>query len=302
MDDSDLFQINSFEKLVKFANESNESNTREFLERTNKRWEKFQDTVDPRTFHLLSTLNDDQRSIINNIICKSNGPRFSITLMDARPGCGKTHTVACLGIVRKLTYIVYNRALSFNMGDIFSIQSMTCAKFMMKVLRISYFEYIHMWHRKDRSLQEIEKYLLTCIKEAIRINSSDILVVDEYNVLSPWAIVFIILYAKKFDYTLLFTGDKNQQDTIDRTPFHSYSNYELIRSVTNYKVSLHQEMRFDDFEYLKFITKLKDSKCNGGARGTTSRWSNDTFKTRICYFESLLTPLKKVVLAQGQII
>jgi hypothetical protein len=261
VDGDSLFEINSFEKLVKFANESNESNTSEYLHRTNNKWKKFQGTVDPRTFHLLSTLNDDQRSIINNIICKSDtndGSQFSITLMDARPGCGKTHTVACLGIVRKLTYIVYNRALSFNMGDIGSIQAMTCAKFMMRVLKIPYFEYLHMWHRKDRSLQEIENYLLSCIKEATRINSSDILVIDEYNVLSPWVIVFIILYAKKFDCTLLFTGDKNQQDTIDRTPFHSYSNYELIRSVTNYKVSLHQEMRFDDLKYLKFITKLKD--------------------------------------------
>jgi hypothetical protein len=125
-------------------------------------------------------------------------------------------------------------------------------------------------------------------------NTTKLLYVDEYTVLSPWLIVVLIVYSRFCGINLIFLGDHCQMGNIERTIYHpTGTNYDLIRRFTPHvgrNFSLTYGMRFrGDEAYGDFLQKMREdfvhNNYGGGIIEQRATQVNLLYTDRLFLFE-----------------
>ena len=203
-------------------------------------------------------------------------------------------------------YIVYTNNLEVQLSDVRGVESYTCCKFLMKSLQMKYYQVLSLWsniekgeidcdkNKSDSSDQDYstvsqngavlgKRERLTSTGNSLYYNLTynllklldrfrfifeiDTLILDEYTVVSPWQIILFYCIGHKFKIHVLFTGDQNQQNRINKPALHRQSNYTLLSALCDEQFNLLTNMRQKrDMNYvnkMKTITDLLLLRANG---------------------------------------
>lgn len=213
----------------------------------------------------LNALNEEQKIAFNNIHKSLSEELYSVHFIDAAPGTGKTFTIASivLSLMDESNYIVYSNNLQTQLSSIRHLNTTTCCKFIMKGLQMNYYQSMYVWNTsKHTSFIEAAYALIKMVNEFLFVNEGKLYILDEYTIVSPWFIVFLYALSIKYHLHILFIGDRFQQNSINKSIYHSKSNnYKLLQMMTTCnQVRLTQLMRQDgDDEFkrkIQVITQL----------------------------------------------
>lgn len=234
-----------------------------------QRYKKYFDTVwidNPiKVQIIINSLNPDQRKAFFSIFDNLMNDTGSISNIDACPGTGKTFLTACILICYRKSscYMVYTNKLSEAMNNIyFEGVSITCCKFLINLLDLTYVKVKYLWNTKGKNMAE------KCAEvQDLAMNHKpfhSFYIMDENSVVSPFFIYFMYHLYRFHKIHILFIGDQYQQIPITSTRYHSTSNYNLIKLIShNYELNINmrqiKDPHFNDLlkEFLKFF-KEKD--------------------------------------------
>nr|WOZ57649.1 helicase 2 [Menippe mercenaria nudivirus] len=205
---------------------------------------------------ILNSLNDDQKNAFLKVFDNLQKPNGSITTIDAGPGTGKTFLTACILMTYKLSavYMVYTNRLSECMNELyFNGVSVTCCKFLMNFLSLTYGHVKYMWYLKDKTLIEKCQEIEIIAKEHKPFHQ--VYVLDENSVVSPLFVYFLVCLKKFHNIHLIFIGDRYQQIPINATRHHMEPNFSLLRVVSDTMVELSINVRQN--KDVKFVAVLK---------------------------------------------
>ncbi|UVX94928.1 helicase 2 [Callinectes sapidus nudivirus] len=232
-------KLRNLEDLITLSTKSRQSlfhhvkkieNLVQFKKTYSKYFECVWNENDIKIYIIVNSMNDDQKYVYFNIFDKiMNSSKGSISSIDACPGTGKTFLTACILVSCNFdsTYMVYTNRLSESMNNIyFEGVSITCCRFLMKLLKINYPKAKNLWNIRGMTLEEKCKEIQTLAKN--HKVAHRLYIVDEDSVLSPFFIYFMYCLQVFHNIHLIFIGDKYQQIPINATKYHSGVNYELI--------------------------------------------------------------------------
>lgn len=206
---------------------------------------------------ILNSLNEDQKKVYFGIFNNLRREGGSVSTLDAGPGTGKTFLTACILLVYKksATYMVYTNRLSESMNELFFTgQSLTCCKFLMNFLDLSYAKVKYMWYLKGKELHEKCEEIQEIAKGHKPFHS--FYIVDENSVVSPFFIYFMTCLREYHGIHLMFIGDRYQQIPINATKYHMEPNYSLLNLVSDTVFNLTVNIRQDQDP--TFVNLLKD--------------------------------------------
>ena len=196
-------------------------------------------------------------------------------------------------------YIVYTNNLEMQLADVRGVESYTCCKFLMRSLNMKYYQVLALWSNIEKGeidksdencLESINDEKEGSINDGAVVNKrerftstgnslyyqltynllklldrfsfiieTDLLILDEYTVVSPWQIILFYCIGHKFNVHVLFTGDQNQQNSINKTALHRQSNYTLLSALCDEQFNLISNMRQKrDTNYVNKIKILSD--------------------------------------------
>lgn len=220
----------------------------------------------PLAFLLHRTMNEQQRALFLEIICNSeDSTRAGVFMVDSGPGVGKSFTLAAVAAVVPCMYTVLTCVQCQAMANIGNTQAMTCCRFLMNALQRGYYDTISLWtnseFRERSCVQQIYRLCRQARDAAApgRIGERyRVYVLDEYTSASPWLIVFMVILASLQGVTLVVTGDKNQQDTLNPVRWHGYNNYALCTAIATHRHTLTRQMRFGgDQQFMAKVDQLR---------------------------------------------
>ncbi|UBZ25657.1 helicase 2 [Carcinus maenas nudivirus] len=231
-----LSHVRNHEKLTKFKNIYK------------KYFQLVWNENDVKIFIILNSLNDNQKyaylHIFDSIMENTNGGIYCI---DACPGTGKTFLTACIlmSYVEDSTYMVYTNKLSDIMRSVyFDGVSITCCKFLMRLLNKNYMVIKNIWNVKNLTLEEKCKDVEKIAREHKPIHN--LYIIDENSVLSPFFIYFMYCLSVFHKIHVLFVGDRYQQTPINSTKYHSSNNFKLINLIaTTYDLTVNVRQSTD---------------------------------------------------------
>lgn len=208
---------------------------------------------------ILNSLSGTQQQIFRRLHAATK----QVSCVDASPGTGKTFLLGMFSVSLvndKFCYLVYSRRLHKKMAILPSVSSMTCCRFLMNILEINYYQAKNIWscYSNGVSLTLRDKVLqifsMVADVKAECIDAYEYYVLDEDSVVAPWFIFFLYILYLRFRFTLIFFGDRFQQNSICRTGFHSQNNFSLIQVVARPRVHLLEfRIRQAGDQYFRFI-------------------------------------------------
>ncbi len=216
---------------------------------------------------VMNSLSSEQMNVlvrIHDLItrCEKDGVG-SCVLLDASPGTGKTFLISALSLTLadRGLYVVYSNNLASSMAAVNNLKTMTNCKFLMDYFRISFMKAKYMWN--SRYFTTIGDQLFTLVdnmrKTDICLGSEfQIVILDEYTIVSPWQILMYYLVCRLQKIVVMFSGDKNQLNSIDKTYSHQDTNFKIGRIISDDNVfKLTKFMRQDnDLPFGEKIMKI----------------------------------------------
>jgi hypothetical protein len=169
-------------------------------------------------------------------------------------------------------YTVYKTELMKNMGKLKNINSYTATKFTMHLFNVSYLQKFNAYS-KDTPFEEFDVLLriIFIVKgyNGKRLPKFQLLIVDEYTVLTPEVLVAICLFCRLYKKHLVLVGDRCQQNAINRSPQHgSISNYFFLVELCDRAIVLNKPVRCVDSQYNEKLSEYRDLLIKYG-RGDT---------------------------------
>lgn len=179
-------------------------------------------------------------------------------LLDANPGTGKTTLVCNLSstLKRPILVIVYRKSLACSLNKLVNINGLTICSFILRVLNISYYTSINLFTSKYliKNLYDIIRY---CNKA--KEYRTELLVLDEYTIPSPFVILFIYAYCRKYKINVMYCGDKFQLSSINKSSYHRQTNYSLCKQlITEDEFTLVSQVRIIDESYKEKVLQFKN--------------------------------------------
>ena len=172
-----------------------------------------------------------------------------VALIDAPPGSGKTGFLRLFGMSLAEPK---NKILCANANNVITSMSrvgdcdlkppilanFTICKILQIGFSLTFLESINIF--KDDTLskttgkltdaEEMYKYYSLIFKYTWCLHGpQSILILDEYTLTAPALIYVFLVLARKYRFSLLFTGDSKQITAIDKNRFHAKSNFELLK-------------------------------------------------------------------------
>ncbi len=221
---------------------------------------------------VLNSLTPEQHDVLCNIYTQLANEDGSLTCIDAPPGTGKTFLISCLLTTykNKSTYLVYTNKLKELMSRLyFNGRSENCCKFLMSMLDINYFKAKNLWNLKEHTLEEKCKEIEMLAEKTKP--DSDLYILDEDSVVSPFFIFFMYCLYKIKKVHVVFIGDKFQQISINASKYHNRVNFDLIQHFSKV-YTLHTKVR--QMNDAKFIERL-DKFVNMFEVGCTNKMTFD---------------------------
>lgn len=212
---------------------------------------------------LYKQLNEMQRICLMNIHEDISVRPYSITLLDSRPGTGKSHLMATFGMSCKLNilFVVYKQELVDYMNQMPYWDCYTAAKFKIKLFQLN--SYKNFFSKFDISHPTINDviariFVLTKMMNKSFIDEYDVFIVDEYTVLNPEMVLALCFMAIVHHKHLVFCGDKCQQNAIDKSSqSDGTSNYYFISTIATRIMSLVRSVRCTDDTYNSKLDKFR---------------------------------------------
>lgn len=227
----------------------------------------------PRVINILyKQLNEVQRKCFTDIHCDMSSRAYSITLLDSRPGTGKSHLMATFGMSCKpnILFVVYKQELVDYMHQIPYWDCFTAAKFKIKLFQLSsYKNFFSKFDTPNPSINDIiaRIFVLTKMINQTFINEYDVFIIDEYTVLNPEMVLAFCFMSIVYNKHVLFSGDRCQQNSIDKSSQSSgASNYYLVNAIASRVMSLTRSVRCTDDLYnskLDAFRSILESSGNG---------------------------------------
>jgi hypothetical protein len=221
---------------------------------------------------LYKQLNEIQKQCFENIHCDISSRSYSITLLDSRPGTGKSHLMATFGMSCKLNilFVVYKQELVDYMNQIPYWDCYTAAKFKVKLFQLnSYKNFFSKFATPNPTTDDIlaRIFVLTKMINQEFIDEYDVFIIDEYTVLNPEMVLAFCFMGIVYNKHVLFSGDRCQQNSIDKSSQSlGASNYYLVKAIASRSVSLTRSVRCTDDAYnakLDEFRSLLETSGNG---------------------------------------
>lgn len=220
-----------------------------------------------KVYMVLKTLNKDQFEFIVKFLnrfqfhMKNVNGTGSIGLLDAPAGTGKSFTIIALMIILnsnlKLTFSVYkhdllniSRLSNFKRNRTFK----TIASLFYSLTGVHHMNKTTLYDGSDPSL-EFTVFKMMAFSKYLEF-SDDILIIDEYTILSPSLCMLLILFARLRNKFVLFLGDKLQQTSIMKTKFHNKWNYSFVKP--DFEHCFKKQQRIQDDAFNEMLLKLRE--------------------------------------------
>lgn len=188
-------------------------------------------------------LNLDQRRILHKLFINlnkcieyaaSDEVAFSsggVYILDSSPGTGKTFTLSQFGKQSPipLLYVAYSSNLKGDMDGAPNIDTATCCSFLCRTLKIKYMSAINLWYPQGKTFHEMCRHVFDLVESATF--SHQILVIDEYTVLSPWMIVWFMWCVDRYLLHIIFVGDSYQHASMSQTKYCTVNNFTLLSAI-----------------------------------------------------------------------
>lgn len=245
-------QIKSFEDLVNLSFKFHEYTTPEKLLCTNY------NSLDnnSRIINVLySQLNTIQKKCFEEMHSDLSNRTHSITLLDSRPGTGKSHLMASLGLSSKLNilFVVYKQELVDYMQQLPYWDCYTAAKFKIRLFQLNSFRNnFSRYEHTNVTISDIliRIFILTKMMDIKFLLNYDVFIIDEYTVLNPEMVLAFCLMAIIYKKHIIFCGDRCQQNSIDKSKQSSgLSNYHMIYHIATRSIKLENIIRCLDDTY-----------------------------------------------------
>jgi len=216
----------------------------------------------------MNSLSSEQKTILlslHRVLSQNqNDGKGQCLLLDAPPGTGKTYLIAALSLTlcELGLYTAYSNNLASAMSEICTIDAMTNCKFLMDFFDVNYMKAKFLWNsRKHPSIGDQVFCLLEKIKKAtFNKEIHQILMLDEYTIVSPWQIFMYFLLSKVHGVVVMYSGDRNQLSSIDKTIYHQENNYRMAKCCSDEEFRLVRLMRQDGDEiFSENIRKITQS-------------------------------------------
>lgn len=247
-------KIESFSDLVKLAYQFHNLSTASTEELQYTNYKSLNNN--PRIINILyNQLNEIQKKCLMFIHSDISSKPFSITLLDSRPGTGKSHLMATFGMTCKynILFVVYKKELVDYMNQIPYWDCVTAAKFKIKLFNLtSYKIYFSKFETKKPSIEDIigRIFVLTKMINKEFVDNYDIFIIDEYTVLNPEMVLAFCFMAMVHKKHVMFSGDKCQQNSIDKSSQSAnVSNYYFLNAIASRMISLTRSVRCTDDSY-----------------------------------------------------
>lgn len=221
---------------------------------------------------LYKQLNEVQQKCFNEIHNDLNNRPYSITLLDSRPGTGKSHLMATFGLSCNLNmlFVVYKQELVDYMNQMPYWDCYTAAKFKIKLFQLnSYKNFFSKFDSTSPSVHDViaRIFVLTKMVDLNFIADYDVFIIDEYTVLNPEMVLAFCFMAIVYNKHIIFCGDKCQQNSIDKSSQSAgVSNYYFINVLATRLISLVNSVRCKDGDYnqkLDIFRELIESSGSG---------------------------------------
>lgn len=248
--------------------------------------------------NIYSAFSSDQRRAFGKLHQVISDSRSSVTLLDCPPGTGKTFTIACfsLSYVKNVQVIVYKCELAEEMGKVQTLSACTVKKFTMNTFGVSYTQRFNCYGTNETDMDILVR-LIILVKDAtfLSFNHYDVLVVDEFTVLTPEIIIILYLFGQYFGVHLVFCGDSQQQNSIEPSAHHSrdgksISNSYLLKHLANSKISMNILMRCSDEWYNDILREFREILKRTGFGDTKFYYNVEYFlfiQLNACYFRKV---------------
>ena len=232
-----------------------------------------------RSHLALHLLNPSQRNVVFRIMealsCSFNtagelmDPKLLI--LDAPSGTGKSFLIDCMSLSSNNQDIVILANTNKLLDSICTVtttntQSYTICKFIMNYFLIEYKDAITIF--KDVNTED---RVITLVNTLVEKRSPgtlldkdtkepwifNLLIVDEYSLVSPILLIVLRILAIKENFNIIFMGDINQQNTLNSSKLHHLTNFNLFNQSAKQVFELNEQMRIKDGPLLDLITMLK---------------------------------------------
>ena len=177
--------------------------------------------------------------------------------IDSSPGTGKSFTIGalCITLTTSIVAIVYQRSLVSALKSISGLDKIyTCCKFLMTEFKMS-FESAKCMFQDEAKLPEMLYKIYLLIASLKR--QPQVVILDEYTVVSPWCLLLLIIGSKFRKFNLIITGDKDQHNAINKSKYHELNNYVIAKQLCDKFLQLDVQMRIEDDEYNGHILEYK---------------------------------------------
>lgn len=184
-----------------------------------------------------------------------NNPAF--VLLDSPPGTGKSHTLVefAKSSTLPISYIVFSNNLKQKVAHYKNIVANTCCKYFLLALSITFDEYKELF--LEESIISTVYKIYSLVFKYIHVDNTHCVILDEYTVLSPWYLILLYWCARKYKFSIIFAGDKNQLNTIQVSKFHQGRNFSILELLCTTQLNLYNQVRITDKMYEEKIKKLK---------------------------------------------
>jgi len=251
-------KIESFQDLVELSHKLHELNEQKNLICPNY---KSLDNNNHLINILYEQLNELQRKCFNDLHRGAN-EEYCIALLDSRPGTGKSHLMATFALSCNLNmlFIVYKQELVNNMKKIPYWDCFTAAKFKIRLFQLqSYKSFFSKFTTSPTTFDIIARiFVMNKMMDQKLIDKYDMFIIDEYTVLNPEMLLAICFMAIRNKKTLIFCGDRCQQNAIEKSSQSGgLSNYYFLSIISTVNINITNSMRCVDDEYNQKIERFR---------------------------------------------
>nr|WAQ80106.1 dnahel 2 [Oryctes rhinoceros nudivirus] len=210
----------------------------------------------------MESLNADQRKIWDYV---SANPT-NIIMIQAGPGCGKSYTLKTIAYNMrgvKFDTIIYKHDLLASFK--YNSRRYTVAKFIMKTLRMTFFEYKAFDKLLSSKITAYEFMLLivSMLKKATLPNlKGGIVLLDEYTIISKPLLLVVLMLLEHYKIGAIVCGDRNQLQNIFNSRHATLSSHKLAASFASERFTLHKNERCSDAVYNDIIAYISQFSSN----------------------------------------
>lgn len=209
-----------------------------------------------------NTLTPEQAQIYDWVLAHLN----DITLVQAGPGCGKTHTMLTIAYQSPIPVytVIYKNDLLY--GYELSCITLSTAKLAMKIWNLSFYQYVAIESQLNGRLSS-DEFMAVIISLVKKANMNDfkesLIIFDEYTVMAKPLLYVLLLLFHMYNIGCVICGDKNQLQNIHNSKHTGISSYDIANSFASKCFQLTNNIRCSNLEYnalIDYIAGYSSSK------------------------------------------